>query len=268
MSSLSAPPTNHAPDGPGLPVLMARTCRAEWSRLWTVRSTWWFALATAVTVLSLGVVLGLDVQSEPESMPAGSAWRGGQITGTFGLYGLLALCVVAATSDHGTGGIIPALQATPRRLVLLVARTVVLVLFATAFGTVLVAGSSAIVYAFAPEMGLPAGPGVDVLAQIAFVYVAGMLVAVGTGLFARNTAGSLVAVLAVMLVLPLMLGALPFEWPRQLTEVLPGTGAMMLVAGEAPVPLSEATAYSTLSAWALITLIAGALRLLRSDVDY
>lgn len=268
MSTMSESPAKDAPRELELPVLLARTCRAEWSRLWTVRSTWWFALATAVTVLGLGVVLGLDVQGEPESMPSGTAWRGGQITGTFGLYGLLAMCVVAATSDHGTGGIIPSLQATPRRLVLLVARTTVLVLFTTAFGTVLVAGSSAIVYAFAPEMGLPAGTGVDVLGQAAFVYAASMLVAVGTGLLARNTAGSLVAVLAVMLVLPLMLGALPFEWSRQLAEVLPGTGAMALIAGEAPVPLSEAAAYSTLGAWALVALVAGALRLLHSDVDH
>lgn len=269
---MSAPALSRPVDATSRPpavTVLARTCHAEWSRLWTVRSTWWFALATAVTVLGIGVLLGLDVHGEPGSLPPGTtAWRGGQLTATFGLYGLLALGVVAATSDHGTGGIVPSLQATPRRGVLGTARTVVVVSFTTVFGCLLVAGASAVVHAFAPFLGLPVRTGADVLAAVAFVYAAGMLVAVGIGLLARNTAGSLVAVLALMLVLPLMLGALPFDWSRQVAELLPGNGAMQLLAGEAAVPMTDTAAYTTLGLWAAVALAGGFARLLRSDVHY
>ena len=247
---------------------LVRTCRAEWSRLWTVRSTWWFSLATAVTVLGIGTVLGIDVAGDPPSMqPEGSAWRGGSITSTFGLYGLLALAVVAVTADHATGGIIPTLQATPRRQLLLVARTAVVVAYATLLGLVVVAGSAAIVYAFAPEMGLPVDIGVDFLAAVAFVYAAGTLVAVGASLLVRNTAGSLVAVLAAMLLLPLMLSTLPFDWAGFLARALPGTSAMRLLAGEAPVELTPDRAYVTLLVWTMLAMAAGTGRLLRSDAD-
>lgn len=248
--------------------VLARTCRAEWSRLWTVRSTWWFALATAAAVLGIGTVLGIDVHGDPPSMqPQGTAWRGGAITSTFGLYGLLALSVVAATADHATGGIVPTLQATPRRHVLLLARTAVIVAFATMLGCLLVAGSSAIVYAFVPDMGLPADVGADFLADVAYVYTASTLLAVGTSLLVRNTAGSLVAVLAAMLVLPLMLSVLPFEWSVDAAQTLPGTSAMRLLAGEAPVPLTPAAAVLTLGTWTVLAMTAGSARLLRTDAD-
>ncbi|MDZ5660214.1 hypothetical protein SFC79_00430 [Nocardioides sp. S-58] len=253
---------------PSAATVLARTCRAEWSRLWTVRSTWWFALATAVTVLGLGLVLGIDVSdAPPDELPEGTAWRGGSITSTFGLYGLLALCAVAATADHATGGIVPTLQATPRRHVLVVARTVVVVAFATLFGSLVVAGSSVIVLGFAPEMGLPVDVGADFLADVAYVYAASTLLAVGTGLLVRNTAGSLVAVLGAMLVLPLMLALLPFQWAVDAAGLLPGTGAMRLLAGEAPVPLSATAAGVTLGVWAAVAVVAGAVRLVRSDAD-
>lgn len=258
-----------AGSGPTTATVLSRTARAEWSRLWTVRSTGWFALATALTVLGIGTLLGIDVQGDPGAVhPDATAWRGGQLTATFGLYGLLALGVVAVTADHGTGGIVPSLQATPRRGILGTARTFVVVAFATLYGCLLAVGSSTVVYAFAPQLGLPPGTGVDVVAAVAFAHGASLLVAAGIGLLARSTASSLVAVLALMLVLPLMLGSLPFTWSRQVAELLPGNSAMFLLAGEAAVPMTEVTSYATLGVWAVMATVLGLARLMRSDAGH
>lgn len=264
----AGPASTSVERAPAAGIVLLRTCRAEWSRLCTVRSTWWFSLAAAVAVLGIATVLGIDVQGDPREMqPEGTAWRGGQISATFGFYVLLALCAVAVTADHGTGGIVPALQATPRRGILLTARAVVVTAFATVYGCVLVVGAGGIVYAFVPEMGLPVGTGLAVVGEVGFAYAASVLVAVGIGLLTRNTAGSLVAVLALMLVLPLMLGSLPFDWSRQLAELLPGTSALVLITGEAAVMVTEAAAYITLSLWAVVLLAAGGVRMLHTDAS-
>ena len=38
--------------------VFARTCAAEWTRLWSVRGTWAFLIAAAVVMLGLGTLLG------------------------------------------------------------------------------------------------------------------------------------------------------------------------------------------------------------------
>lgn len=261
--------TTRAPASPGRPTLLIRTARAEWMRMWTVRSSWLYALVTAAVVLGFGTILGYDVHGDPPSQqPDQAAWGGGQITGMFGMFGLLGLAVVAATSDHGTGGIVPTLQWTPRRGVLLVARSAVIVVTTTVYGVVLVAGASLVVWMFAPQLGLPVGEGAAALADVAWVYATGGLLAVGLGLGLRSVAGGLVSVLALMLVLPILLGMLSFGWSKDLSAVLPGSGAVHLMIGD-PMVAGVTTTDSriVLVLWALAALVAGGWRLLRSDAD-
>lgn len=254
---------------PGRTPLALRTGRAEWARMWTVRSTWLFALATAAATLGIGTLLGYDVHGDPPSQqPDATAWLGGQVAGMFGMFGLLGMAVVAATNDHGTGGIVPTLQWTPRRDVLLAARTGVIVVTSTLYGVALVAATGLVVWLFAPELGLPAGEGLRALGDTALVYGTGTGLAVGLGLALRNVAGGLASVLALMLVLPLLLAMLPFGWSDDLSALLPGAGAIQLMNGESIADgMAAAESRLVLTAWALAALTAGGWRLLRSDAD-
>lgn len=54
--------------------LFARTCAAEWTRLWTVKATWWFVAAAGVTMVGLGTVAGFDAGGEPAPAQRDSAW--------------------------------------------------------------------------------------------------------------------------------------------------------------------------------------------------
>jgi ABC-2 type transport system permease protein len=249
--------------------VLTRTGRAEWSRIWSVRSSWILVLLTTAAVLGLGALIGNDTANDAAGAPAGaSAWDGGQPTAMFALFGILALSVITSAADHGTGAIVPTLQWTPRRGVLLAGRTGVIVSTATLVGVVLVAAASVVVWAFVPEVGLPVGAGARFLGGLAFVYATGALLAVGLGLVLRSTAGALVSVLALVLVLPILLGNLPYDWAVTLSSLMPGSGAVFLIAGEGPSDdMTTTSARLTLAAWAVAALVAGGLRLVRSDAS-
>ena len=244
----------------------ARTARAEWSRIWSVRASWALLTVTAVVVLGLSTILAIDVRDLARAdLPEEGAWAGGQITGLLGMFLVLALAAVTATADHGTGGIVPTLQWTPRRGVLLTARTAVLVAASTALGVLLVVAGCVLISLVAPDMGLAPADGTHVVGRIAFVYLTGTALAVGLGLFLRSTAGALVSVIALMLVLPLVIAQFPYEWAQTIADLLPGRGAIVLIADEDVMPVTEARL--TLAGWAVAAVVAGGWRLLRTDAD-
>ena len=72
----------------------------------------------------------------------------------FILFGILATAVVTTTGDHATGGIVPSLQWTPRRGILLTARTLVVVGTTSLYALLLVTLTSILVYTVVPSFGL------------------------------------------------------------------------------------------------------------------
>jgi hypothetical protein len=249
--------------------VLAHTGRAEWSRIWSVRSSWVLVLATTVAVVGIGTIIGSDGAADPSSVPAdATAWEGGRPTAMFALFGVLAMSVITSTADPGTGGIVPTLQWTPRRGLLLAARTGVIVTTTTLFGVLLVSAASLVVWLFLPELGLPVGSGAALLGGIGYVYAAGALLAVGLGLALRSTAGGLVTVIALVLVLPPLLGNLPYEWAVELSALMPGSSSIYLIFGEGPTDdMTVTSSRVTLAAWALCALLAGGWRLLRADAN-
>lgn len=248
--------------------LLVRTSRAEWRRLWSVRSSWILAGATALVVVGFGTLIGLQ-SSDPATWESDqSAWDGGRLTSMFALFGILALCVVTSAADHVTGGIVPTLQWTPRRGVLFAARSVVTVVTTTLLGLVVVATASVMIAIVLPGSGLPVDGGVRTLGELALVFTTSASLAVGLGLATRSTAGGLVSVIGLVLVLPFLLAQLPYDWAVTTSAHLPGSGALFLIFGEGPSEdMTSASARTTLVVWAAAALVAGCWRLLRSDAN-
>jgi hypothetical protein len=249
--------------------VLARSARAEWSRIWSVRSSWILAVVTAVAVVGLGTIIGIDSSDDPSGPPPdASAWDGGQLTGMFALFGILAMSVVTSAADHGTGAIVPTLQWTPRRGVLLAARAGVVVATTTLLGILLVAAASVVIWAFLPQLGLPVADGAEILGGLALVYVCGALLAVGLALVLRSTAGGLVTVIALVLVLPPLMAQLPYDWAVTLSSLMPGSSALFLIFGEGPSDdMTTTSTRLTLAAWGLTALLAGGWRLMRTDAN-
>jgi hypothetical protein len=246
--------------------VLTRTSRAEWARLWTVRSTWWFAGSAALLMVGLGVALGFESAADPVELQGEPAWVTARYLVMPGQFAFLALVLTAVTSDYATGGIVPTLQWTPRRTVLFVARAAVTVVTALVVGLLLVVLAAVAAYTTAGgALTLETGDAVDVIGAVAFVLVAETILAVGLGFLLRSTAGALVTAFLLMLVLPLLLPGLG-DWMSEVAERLPGSGAILLLVGEGP-EMSTTSAVLVLSAWAVGVLALGWLRLVRDDAN-
>jgi hypothetical protein len=260
----TTPPVRHA-GAVSVGRVFARTCAAEWTRLRTVRATWWFGLAAAVVTVGIGTVAGLE--ADPFPARSDPAWTASTVTAMPAQFALLALVLTAVTSDYATGGIVPTLQWTPRRTVLALARTVVAVLAATSLGLLLALASALAAFAGgAPALHLPLAEGIDALGTVALVVACGSALAVGLGFLLRNTAGALVAAFLLMLVLPFLLPVFGYAWMSDLAQALPGSAAAFLLIGEVP-GMTTASSVTTLLAWAGGALLLGWLRLVRDDAN-
>lgn len=247
--------------------VLARTCAAEWTRLWTVKPTWWFLAAAAVAMVGIGTIAGFEAASSADPPQGEPAWGVGAIATMPAQFALLALVAIAVTSDYATGGIVPTLQWTPRRGVLFLARALVSVLVATTLGVLLALCSAAAAYtAGPPGITLPWGEGLDVLGTIALVLGAGTALAAGLGFLLRNTAGVLVSVFLLMLVLPILLPQFGYAWLSAIAEILPGSGAAFLLLGGVP-GMSQTSSVAVLLGWAAGALLLGWLRLVRDDAN-
>jgi hypothetical protein len=249
--------------------LAIRTGRAEWTRVWSVRSSWVVAAVTALAVVGLGVTIGLDAANDVSGAPANAtAWDGGRPSAMFALFGILALSVVTGAADHATGAIVPSLQWTPRRGMLLTARAVVIAGTATILGLLLVATACTAIWVFVPQVDLWNSAGLTMLAELGLVYACCALLGVGLALFLRSAAGALVTVIALVLVLPPLLAQLPYDWAVTVTALLPGTNVLHLIFGQGPSEEMTATsARLVLAGWAAAAVLAGGWRLLRTDAD-
>ena len=246
--------------------LLARAGRAEWTRIWSLRSSWAFVAGIALAVLGPATLLALDAADDPSVAAEGhTAWEGAMFTTMFALFGVVAMAAVLGTSDYGSGGIVPTLQWTPRRGALLTARTSVVVGTTTAVGALLVSAAAVLVRMVA-GLPLPLDEGLRAVGSVAYILACGALLGLGLGLASRSTAASLVSAIALILVLPLVLAQVPYDWAVTVAGHLPGAGALFLIFGEGPLDNTTPTAARvTLAAWAVAALVAATWRLLRTD---
>lgn len=243
-----------------------RTCSAEWTRLWSVRSSWWFLTAATVVMVGLGTALGFEAAADPVELHGEPAWTTAQYIAMPAQFALLGLALTAVTSDYSTGGIVPVLQWTPRHPVLFAARTLVTVAAATSLGVLLATVSAVAAFTTGgPAFTLRANDGLDMAATVGFVFAAGTIIAVGLGFLFRNTAGTLIGVFLLILVLPLLL-PLFGDWMSTVAEALPGSGAIFLLFGDLP-GMTKQSSVITLLAWAAGAVLVGWLRLLRDDAQ-
>jgi ABC-2 type transport system permease protein len=107
------------------------------------------------------------------------------------------------------------------------------------------------------------------LAWAAFVHAACALLAAGIGMATRSTGGGLAGVFALIIVVPLLLQVVQHELATRLSEVLPGSAVMYLLAGEGPgnTEMTTTSSVVTLVCWSVAALAAGGWRLLRTDAD-
>jgi hypothetical protein len=246
---------------PPITTVFRRAAAAEWTRLWTVRSTWWSLLAATAIMMFIGVAAGND---HNPGTPA-PIWFAAEFAILPGQFGFLVAVLLAVTGEYSTGTIRGSLQWTPRRGVLFAARVLVPVAFATACAVVVAAVTDLVAWSLVgPDAEVVAGDITRSLATIALVVAVGALLTVGLGLLLRSTAGTLTAILLLMLVLPLVLIPPEVPWLSAIGEHLPGFANMSLLRAT-DVDLAASTATIVLVSWTTAAVFAGGWALLRRD---
>jgi hypothetical protein len=283
MTSLLGAPATFMMDQPPGRVGLRRAMAAEWTKLWSVRSTMWTLVATGIAViglsaLSTGTRSASDIVDDPTRLSLIGIFLGQLI---FGVLGVLVM-----SAEYGTGTIRATLSAVPRRPVVLSAKVLVfgavaLVVsevfsfVAFAMGQAILSakhavGTSAAVTQGARHLGvkvphnlqnmLSGGsaslgqPGVlrAVLGAGLYLAVLGLL-ALGLATIIRHTAGAISAFVGVVLVLPLIVQALPASISDAAARYLPANIGLVMFSTE-EVPDHIGPAFSPWTGFALLAL--------------
>lgn len=256
-------------------VTLARVVRSEWTKLRSLRSTWVTLALAAALSLGLAAIIGAtlgDPQDGGGGPPASVAAdpTAALLAGT-SLASLVlgVLGAIAASGEYSTGTVRASLTAVPRRLPVLVGKTVVLAVVTALAGGAMAAGSFALGSALLGN-GLEASwgdPGVvtAVVGRTGYL-VAIALLGLGLGWLLRSTPGAITVLVAIVFVLPPLLPLIPWSWVQTATDYLPGGAGQSLGSTVAAAQtMSTATASLTLGLWALVPLVFAGVLLVRRD---
>ena len=300
MTVVLGEPTPFAIEQPPGRVGLRGAMAAEWTKFWSVRSTMWTLVATAVAVVGLctlgtGTVSPTDIIDDPTRRSLIGIFLGQLI---FGVLGVLVM-----SAEYGTGTIRATLSAVPRRPVVLTAKILVFgavavvvseILTFTAFAVgqaILSAknavGSSAAIPQRAQQLGVKVPHDVQaalssgsaslgqagVLRAVvgAGLYLAVLgLLALGLATIIRHTAGSISAFVGIVLVLPLIVQALPMSISNAVARYLPANiGLVMFSTHGVPDRIGPAfspwTGFTLLLLYTAVILAVGYWVLVRRD---
>jgi ABC-2 type transport system permease protein len=237
--------------------------RSEWTKLWSVRFGAWCTAVFVFVVLVLGVLAAATTQTAPEADLAVE----GALTGFgFGQLVLVVFGILAVTSEFGTGSALVSFIAVPRRVRVLLAKTVVVGGWAALLSAVLT-----VLCAVAASRFTYVDGGIS-LTDPAVLRVLGLQVAVatlitvlavGVATVVRSSAGSVGAATALVFFAPLLVALAP-DWAARSATAMPA-----LRVGRDTF-LAESTTWQVgtgiTAAWAAGLWILGAVLLERRDV--
>ena len=243
-----------------------RSVRAEWIKLWTLRSTWITSfIAIALTVLFGAGLAAAFGQSEQYQDTAKESITAGL---NFGQIVVAVLGALIITGEYSSGQIRSSLAASPRRGRLLVSKAVVLTIVAFILGSVSVFLSWAI---SKPFLGEHAGSLTDShyaghIWGSGLVFVGIALMALGIGFLLRSTAGTITVIVSILFIIstPLQVAAGKWEWINKIIGCLPSTVSEAVSdpfqrttewGGQGAQFLTHGQAIAVFAAWVLIPLI-------------
>lgn len=261
MTAVTTAPSAASPTRTPVPraATVVATASAEWLKLRSLRSTWWF-VGGALAIMALVGSLEAD-DGDPATRTAVPVVV--QTVAYFVQYLLAMLGMLVVTGEFASRAITVTIACTPSRARVLVAKAVVV------FGAVLVAGLSTavlgvvVVGARTGELGgLTAAERSSVLAV--GVYLALLaVVALGIGTLVRRTAGGFALLILLILVVPEILRMLSerfgLAWLGTVGDLTPAPAGYRLMLGEWEYGL-------VLAAWAVAAVLAGIAALRARDI--
>ena len=244
--------------------------RSEWTKLRSVRSTWW--LLSAAVILTVGVAVFVSPgATSGKPVPATFA-RNTEFGSVLSQLALLVLGVLVFTGEYQSGLIRASLSVVPRRLLLLWGKL-------GAFGAVALALSlaSSVTAFVLGELAHRARPGHPHVwfgdPQVTRIVIGAGLVLAVSGIFGlalgaiiRNTAAGLSTIAAVFFVLPLLFRiALPASDQGFLRFLPSNAGGALWDAALSPTSMTPWTGFALLCGYTAALVAVAAWRLQHGD---
>ncbi|MET8258805.1 ABC transporter permease [Micromonospora sp. NPDC005205] len=244
---------------------------AEWTKLSSVRSTWWTALAgllvMAASAGQLAIYAANGNTNDDPADDAGVVTVGSVLIGSVELtqYVVLALGLLAITAEFTSGTIRTTLQCTPSRGRVLLAEAAVAGAVTFALGLLLGGVGVLVARPVLGEWG--SAPVIDTIGDIVAVatYLAliGVL-ALGLGAALRSAVLTIVVLLASLMIVPLSLQEPDIEVLNRIADVFPGVAGGHFLAGDTE-PYPPVVGLLLLAGWAAAALLLGRAALRRRD---
>jgi ABC-type transport system involved in multi-copper enzyme maturation permease subunit len=259
---------------------LAPVLRSEWTKLRSLRSTWW-TLASYVTI-SVGFcalvtylvagrwnTVGAENQQALRDDPIGLILEPGA---QFGQLAVAVLGVLVIAGEYASGSIRSSVLAVPRRRDLILAKAAVLAAVVFGIGEVVAFGSYALAAPFVGKHGDLSISDPTVLRALVGtgVYLALIgLFALAVGALLRHVGAAIAAVIGLILVVPGILASLPGRVGVYLSDYAPGgvIGQRVMSTGTGEGwHTGPIAALAIMAAWTLLALALAAAALHRRDV--
>lgn len=252
------------------PVTQRGVIASEWLKFRSLRSTVLVLVVAMLGMVLFATIIAFHTRNpagkDPEDLVASGPLQGyylGQL-----LIGSLGVLVVS--SDYSSGMIRATLAAVPKRLPVLLAKTVV---FAVAVGVAMIAATvlafyvaQAVLSGHRATFSLGDGSTVRVVIGTGVYLMLVGLIGSIFGWIVRSTPGALVATLGVILVLPILLRLVFSSWGPYIVAYLPtGAGSSFSTILRQPHALSPWVGLGVMIAWVVAGLVAAAVVLHRKD---
>ena len=274
---MTAAPVTSAPTRPARaevethPVTLPRVLRAEVIKFVTLRSTVAILGAAIVGMIAIALLVAYNTRHLGANLDPNDLVPSATLQGYYlGQLLIGSLGVLFVSSEYGTGMIRSTLAAVPTRLPVLLAKTLVVLVIAAV--SMIVVSVVAFVAAQALLSHYRSGfslsdPGVlrVVLGTGIYLTLVGLLGS-AIGWIVRNTPGAIVTYIAVILVVPLLVGNVLGSAGKHIAEYLPtNAGAAFSTSVPDGLSLHAVPGLLVMIAWVVAALVVAATVLTRRD---
>jgi ABC-2 type transport system permease protein len=257
-------------------VMQRGAFRSEWTKLYSLRSTRYALLTTAVLTIGFGLIASAVTVARWATMSVADKATFNPLTTSlvgvrFGVLAIGVLGVLLITGEYTTGMIRSTMTAVPKRLPVLWGKTGVLALVALAVSVpatfiAFFAGQAILSGQHLQIAFSQSGVAAAVLGAAGYLTLTGLF-AMGLGAILRSTAGGIATFAGIMFVLPPLVEILPASVANSITPYLPSSaGEAMMQIGHHANSLSPAAGLAVFAGYAAVAIGAAAVLLARRDV--
>lgn len=250
---------------------------SEWTKLRSIRSTYWCILAAIVLGIGLGALISAaNAHAYPQMSPQDRLTFDPTSLSTAGLFfsqlALGVLAILAMSAEYSTGTIRTTLCAVPQRGYVLAAKSLLIAVVAVVVTVVTAFSAFFIGQEIFKGHNLNVSlsdPGVlRAVLGTALYMGALMLFALGLATIIRHTAGAITTLVGVVFVLPAVSNAFPKSWQHDLARYFPANaGGAITSVVHTSTSLGPWSGYLVFLVWVVAILGAGWYLLRERDVQ-